>query len=362
MSDPTSPRGADLVARYAVGVLIGFGIVAALSLSTSEWVASSVLRTVLVWLLLAIAATAFAWAIARIGVPQTAQFGWILFGIGLAFGIYSILSGFQSGYTDESYSTPRYVGLLLAGHDPVLVPSRVHLQPVRDREPLVLEIRLPPPADVLADPGLNYKFFTVLTWGGTVWLLRRDAFAMITMAQPFVAVLAANGYNDFPVLLLLTLAFVGIAGRRSKWAEVLALGSKQFANVITVGYYAVHRDWKRVGVTIGITAAFLAPFLIWNFSATLCNAVEYNLAPGCLAHQASPRTQINYSLYILWIVAVFHRPLMERVHRFRHRHDPVATPPPGSEEPGPTPMEGHVRGPMAPDQVGNDSPLASRAR
>jgi hypothetical protein len=362
LKDPTSPRGADLIARYAVGVLIGFGIVAALSLSTSDWVASSVLRTVLVWLLLAIAATAFAWAIARIGVPQTAQFGWVLFGIGLAFGVYSILSGFQSGYTDESYSTPRYVGLLLAGHDPYSYPlvftynqygTLSHSYSRYVYLPLLMFWQI---------PGLNYKFFTVLTWGGTVWLLRRDAFAMITMAQPFVAVLAANGYNDFPVLLLLTLAFVGIAGSRSKWAEVLALGSKQFANVITVLYYAVHRDWKRVGVTIGITAAFLAPFLIWNFSATLCNAVEYNLAPGCLAHQASPRTQINYSLYILWIVAVFHRPLMERINRFRHRHDPVGTQPSGNERSGPAPTESRASDPTAPHQVGNDSPFASRAR
>jgi hypothetical protein len=330
------------IGRYAFGVLLGFGLVFVLFLSTGALVSGSAPLSYLVWVLLTIAAVGFAWMLPRIGVPQTAGFGWVLFAAALGFAVYSILTGYQNGYTDEPYTTPHYVSILLAGHNPYSYPLVLNYDQYGTPIHSVTRYVYFPLLMFWQVPGLNYKFFMVLCWTATIWLLRRDAFAMITMAQPLVAVLAASGYNDYPVLLLLTVAFVGLGSRKYRWAEILALGSKQFANVITVVYYAVRRDWRNVGVTVGVTAAFIVPFLIWDFFGTLCSAIIYSFAPSCPMSRGGPGIHTNYSLYVLWGVAVFHRPLMERYRRFRAPRSGTVSPgPAGDREPSvPEPHDG----------------------
>jgi len=117
-------------------------------------------------------------------------------------------------------------------------------------------------------------------------------------------VMAASGYNDFPVLLLLTVAFVGLWGRRQRWAQLLALGAKQFANAIVVVYYLVRRDWKNALVTIGVSAAFILPFVVWSGPTVLCPTVFANRLASCPSGGAA-QYLLNYALWPVWALAVF---------------------------------------------------------
>ena len=59
----------------------------------------------------------------RLGVPRRVSFVYFLLVIGIAFGVLSILTGWGNGLTDEPFTTPRFAGFLLSGHDPYVTSS-----------------------------------------------------------------------------------------------------------------------------------------------------------------------------------------------------------------------------------------------
>ena len=125
-----------------------------------------------------------------------------------------------------------------------------------------------------------------------------------------MGLLAAEGFNDFVPLFGLTLTFVTLSGWRSRLAEVVSLGLKQFANVVVALYFVWHGRWREVAVTVGITAAFLLPFALLDPGGVVCHALLLNPSPTCavsgsVAFVASGPTHLNYYLWPLWVLAVF---------------------------------------------------------
>src|SRR5271157_2171794 len=250
-------------------------------------------------------AVAFPVVVRRLGVPREARFVRFLLVAGIVFGVISILTGAGNGLTDEPYTTPRFVTLLWAHQDPYVVPlvfnyvqygQTIHSYSIYPYLPLLMFLQV---------PGLDYKWFALACWVGMVLLVRKKFDAGILLAQPYVAVMAASGYNDFPVLLLLTVAFVGAAGRRQRWAQLLALGAKQFANAIVLAYYLVRRDWKNVLVTIGVSAAFILPFVIWSGPTVLCPTVFANRLASCPSG-GTAQYLLNYAVWPVWVLAIFY--------------------------------------------------------
>jgi hypothetical protein len=241
----------------------------------------------------------------RLEVPRGPRFIEFLLIAGLVFGVISILTGAGNGLTDEPYTTPRFVTQLWAHQDPYVVPlvfnyvqygQTIHSYSIYPYLPLLMFLQI---------PGLDYKWFALACWVGMVLLVRKQFFPGVLLAQPYVATLAASGYNDFPVLLLLTLAFVGVAGRRQRWAQLLALGTKQFANAIVLIYYLVRRDWKNVLVTCGVSAAFILPFVVWSGPVVLCPTVFADRLSTCPSGGA-PNYLLNYGVWVVWVLAVFY--------------------------------------------------------
>jgi hypothetical protein len=254
-------------------------------------------------------AVAFPVVVRRLGVPREARFVRFLLVAGLIFGVISILTGAGNGLTDEPYTTPRFVTLLWAHQDPYVVPlvfnyvqygQTIHSYSIYPYLPLLMFLQV---------PGLDYKWFALGCWVGMVLLVRKRFDAGVLLAQPYVVVMAASGYNDFPVLLLLTLAFVGVEGRRQRWPQLLALGAKQFANAIVLVYYAVRRDWKNFLVTVGVSAAFILPFVVWSGPTVLCPAVLADRLSSCPAG-GEAQFLLNYALWPVWVLAVFYLPVL----------------------------------------------------
>jgi hypothetical protein len=248
----------------------------------------------------------------RLGVPRDARFVEFLLVAGVVFGVVSILTGAGNGLTDEPYTTPRFVTLLWAHQDPYVVPlvfnyvqygQTIHSYSIYPYLPLLMFLQI---------PGLDYKWLALACWVGMVLLVRKQFLPGVLLAQPYVATLAASGYNDFPVLLLLTIAFVGIAGRRQRWAQLIALGAKQFANAIVLVYYLVRRDWKNVLVTAGVSAAFILPFVVWSGPVVLCPTVFADRLPSCPSGGA-PTYLLNYAVWVVWVLAVFYLSFLRAV-------------------------------------------------
>lgn len=250
-------------------------------------------------------AIAFPVVVRRLGVPRRESFVRFLLVAGLVFGVVSILTSWGNGLTDEPFTTPRFVSMLWAHQDPYVVPLvfnyvqygvTIQSKSIYPYLPLLMFLQV---------PGLDYKWFALACWVGMVLLVRKKFDAGILLAQPYVAVMAASGYNDFPVLLLLTVAFVGAAGRRQRWAQLLALGAKQFANAIVLAYYLVRRDWKNVLVTIGVSAAFILPFVIWSGPTVLCPTVFANRLASCPSG-GTAQYLLNYAVWPVWVLAIFY--------------------------------------------------------
>ena len=244
-------------------------------------------------------------AVRQLRVQRTVHFIYFLLGAGVVFSVVSILTGAGNGLTDEPYTTPRYATLLLHGQDPYVVPlmfdyhqygQTIHSNSTYLYLPLLTFFQV---------PGLDYKWFAVGCWVLLVLLVRKNFDVGVMLAQPYFAIVAASGYNDLVVLVFLTLAFVGLEGRRQKWAELLALGLKQFANAVTFAYYIIQRDWKNTAITAVVSAAFIAPFLLWSGPSVLCPAVLADRLPSC-GTGGSPSYLLNYSVWVLWTVAVFY--------------------------------------------------------
>ncbi|HTT15971.1 MAG TPA: hypothetical protein VMH49_01235 [Thermoplasmata archaeon] len=257
---------------------------------------------------------AFPVMVRRLGVPRTSAFVLFLLVVGVAFAVVSIPTGWANGLTDEAFTTPQFAGFLLSGHDPYTTPM-VYAYVAYGRHfvstsyyvylPLLMFLQI---------PGVPYKWFGLASWVGLVLLVRRRFDVALVLAQPYVMLIGENGYNDVTVLLLLSVGFVGWAGRRQKWAEWLSLGCKQFANVFVLAYYAVRRDAKNFLLTAGITVAFVLPFVLWSGTAALCPTLVANRLPSC-PHTGGIQLLVNYPVWAVWVAAVFYGPALVLVRR-----------------------------------------------
>jgi len=263
-------------------------------------------------------AIAFPVVVRRLGVPRRDGFVRFLLAAGVVFGVVSVLTGWGNGLTDEPFTTPRFVSLLFSHQDPYVVPlvfnyvqygQTIHSYSIYPYLPLLMFFQV---------PGVDYKWFALACWAGMVLLVRRRFDAGVFLAQPYVAVMAASGYNDFPVLLLLTVAFVGVGGRPQRWAQLIALGAKQFANAIVLLYYLVRRDWKNVLVTLGVSVAFILPFVVWSGPTVLCPSVFADRLSSCPSGGAAEYL-LNYAVWPVWVLAIFYPALVREVRASAER-------------------------------------------
>ena len=299
-ADREASRGRHL--RYAAGWLAG--AVPVFVMITALWLAFPTFGSTGT-ITVGAFALAFPVVVRRLGVPRRASFIWFMLFAGLAFAVVSILTSWGNGLTDEPFTTPRFVTLIWAHQDPYVTPlnfyyvqygTRYYSHSIYPYLPLLMFLQI---------PFLSYKWFALACWAGMVLLVRNRFDAGVLVAQPYFAVMAASGYNDFPVLLLLTVGFVGFAGRRQRWAELLSLGAKQFANAIVILYYLVRRDWKNVLVTLGVSAAFILPFVVWSGPLALCSSVFANRLAAC-PNGGSAQYLLNYSVWPAWALAIFY--------------------------------------------------------
>lgn len=275
-------------------------------------------------------------------LPRLPSFALMLAVASVAIALISVGTGWGNGLTDEPYVMPYFLPRTLGlGLNPYSTPVTItynqygtifQLGPVTYIYLPVLLFFQP-----FVEGGTGYKVFCIVTWAAAVYLVRKDAFAVVAIGQPYMGLLAASGFNDFPVLFLLTLAFVGVAGKRQKWAEYLALGAKQFANVLVVIYYAIKRDWRNLGIALAVSLAWVLPFLVWDPGAFLCNAVTFSPS-GCSGTNAGTVLfHLNYWAWPVWSLAIFFVPLRAYYRRYlgrdRKRPSPAAPPPPRGANP-----------------------------
>lgn len=318
-AEPTvgsEPGRGDRLGRYAAGWLVA--ALPAFALITLLWLHAG--RTdAFGHLALGAFALAFPVMVRRLRIPRGTGFVDFLLAVGFAFAIISILTGWANGLTDEPFTTPRFTSFVLAGHDPYttqMVFDYTQYGKVLPSQSYYLYLPL---LMFLQVPGLDYKWLSLACWALTVLLLRRRFDAAVLMAQPYAMLVAASGYNDPVVLLLLTAGFAGVGGRRQKWAEYLSLGCKQFANAFVIVYYAVQRDWRNLLGTAVVSAAFLAPFYVWGGPAIICPAVFADRLPGC-THGFGAGILLNYPLWALWLVALFFTAAWSRIRAWLDRH------------------------------------------
>jgi putative flippase GtrA len=304
------PRGTSVLrysAAWLSGALPAFAVIAALWLFPNDFAGIGEIS-------LGAFALMFPVAVRQLKVPRRIGFVYFLLGAGVVFSVGSILTGAANGLTNEAFTTPRYVGLLFAHHDPYVVPlvfqyvqygQTLNSQSLYLWGPLLMFFQL---------PGLDYKWFALGCWVVMVLLVRKRFDVAVMLAQPYVAIIAANGYNDLVVLVFMTLAFVGYEGRRQKWAEWLSLGMKQFANLFVLAYHLLRRDWRNALGTLVVTGAFVIPFVLWSGTSVLCPAVLGGWFPSC--HDGvGTGYQLNYSLWVVWGVAVFYAPFVDAFRR-----------------------------------------------
>jgi hypothetical protein len=243
----------------------------------------------------------------RFGLHREAWFLATWVGIALALAVASALTGYLNGVTDEPYGTPAFVHLL-----PNLYGGGLHLSYDQYGTPSALDsayIYLPL-LTFIQVPGLDYRWLMIGAWLAILYLVRTERATFVLFAGPAVGLLAAEGFNDFVPLLGVTLTLVTLSGWRSRVAEVVSLGLKQFANVIVVLYYAWHRRWSEVALAGGITAAILLPFAVLSPSGVVCHALLLNPSPTCAsgggaAFVAGGPGHLNYYLWPLYGLAVF---------------------------------------------------------
>ncbi len=235
-------------------------------------------------------------------------------GIGCgAFAVFSILTGFGNLLTDEPWTTPRFVGLALSGQDLYTTQltfwhDRMGVQVYSASYYVYL-----PLLTFVQVPYLDYRWFSLALWGAVVYLLRNRYYGAIAMACPYPALMAANGFNDFVPLILLTFALVLPQGWPRRVAEILALGVKQFANVLLFGYYLAKKDYLAALRTVVVTLVILLPFLLWDWKAVVCATVLYH-PPSCSGPAMETVwwafIRINYGIYVVWVAAMFHQQLL----------------------------------------------------
>ncbi len=284
-------------------MIVSFGFFS-LALTLATFLLSTPLSGTLVLLtVLGTFAVAYRWDLHR-----DSGFLAIWVGISLGIGLFSVVSGVGNGLTDEPYFMPAFVQLW-----PNLYGSSLHLtytqmgSGVHFSSSYYVYLPLLSLAWV---PGLDYRWLCLGAWLATTYAVRKIGVSVMILGSPWIALLAANGFNDYIPILVLTLTFVTLQGWNSKVAEIVALGLKQFANVIVVFYHAWNRQWRDALVALVVTAAFLAPFALLSPGGVWCHAILVQSRPcqgfatGFYSGGAI-LSHINYVLYPLWVVAIF---------------------------------------------------------
>jgi hypothetical protein len=231
--------------------------------------------------------------------------------LGIALAVLSATTGFLNGLSDEPYATPAFARAGLALYtQPV---SFDYTQFGRMHHEFTYYVYFPL-LTYLQVPGLDYRWVSIAAWVGGVLWVRRDRYAASALAMPWVGLLAANGQNDFVPLLALTLALAAPRWRGAPVLELLALGLKQFANVIVIAYHLLRREWRGALLAALVSVLFLSPYLFVNAGAVYCRVLFANPSGGCTPASASfLLLKRNYWLYPTWVWAVFHRPLRTRM-------------------------------------------------
>jgi hypothetical protein len=227
--------------------------------------------------------------------------------LSLTVAVVSLLTGWHNGLTDEPFVTPAFAQLW-----PNLYGSPISIAYDQYGTRYVLSnlYNVYLPGLAFAEiPGISYKWTAVGAWAGTIYLLRRRGDSVVLWGGAWVALLAANGFNDFVPFLALTLTFVTLVGTPSKLAEVVSLGLKQFANLVVVAVHLYHRRWRDALLAVVITAAILAPFAYLSPSGVECHVLL--IQPGACSRGAGSALgtgfvdHINYLLWPLFVIAIF---------------------------------------------------------
>ena len=297
-----------------------------------------------IWGLATLASVAFVPAVRRSGADWRSELR-LLFVVSSVIGGVSIATGIGNNATDEPFTMGGYLGSLLAGNDPyttaVTVSYTAHTLNLWSESvsapyhyvylPLLLFFQVP------GTGATGYKAMCLACWAGVVYLVRRDRIAALCMVSPIVALVAANGFTDLPVLLLITLSLRGTSGLSARAAEYATYAMKQFANAFWLVYYIVRRDALRAGMVVVLTLVFAAPFIVWHPTGIWCEALTFSLSPGCASAPNSSRqvsdlySHWNYYLWVLWVYALFHGEIHRLVGRAWGRiHAPPRQHGPGS--------------------------------
>jgi len=272
-----------------------------------------------IWGAATLASVALVPAVRRSGVGWQRELR-VLFVASGVIGVVSVVTGIGNNATDEPFTMNAYLGVLLSGRDPyttmVTVSYSAHTLNLWSESvtapfhyvylPLLLFFQVP------GTGAVGYKAVCLACWAGMVYLVRRDEFAAICLVSPVAALVAANGFTDLPVLLLITLSLRGTVGVSSRAAEYATYAMKQFANAFWLVYYILHRDALRAALVVVLTLVFAAPFLVWHPAGIWCEALTFSAGPGCASAPNSSRqlsdlySHWNYYLWILWVYALFH--------------------------------------------------------
>jgi hypothetical protein len=312
----------EIVAALLVGVAGGISIPLYFTHGDVTWAFA------VIWGVATLASVALVPAVRRSGAPWTKELR-ILFVASAVIGVVSVVTGIGNNATDEPFTMAAYLGTLLKGNDPYTtavpvsytartlnlwstsVSSPFHYVYL----PLLLFFQVP------GTGAVGYKAMCLACWAGIVYLVRRDEFAALCLVSPVVALVAANGFTDLPVLLLMTFALRGSSGTPGKAAEYATYAMKQFANAFWLVYYIVRRDAVRATLVVVLTLVFAAPFIVWHPTGIWCEALTFSLSPGCASAANSSRqvsdlySHWNYYLWILWVYALYR----SEIHRLLGR-------------------------------------------
>lgn len=302
-----------------------------------------------IWGLATLSSVSLFFAVRRSGEDWQKELRTI-FLIGLALGVVSVFTGIGNNATDEPYAIGGYqfyaiggyLGELLHGQDPyttyLVISYQVHTLNFWSAQvtsasyytylPLLLFVQVP------GTGAVGYELMCLGCWAGIVYVMRHDEFASLALASPVVALVAANGFNDLPVLFLMTLSLRGWTGPKAKVVEYVTYGMKQFANVFWVVYYLLKRDVVQCLLVIVITIAIALPFLLWDPLGIGCQALTFSIGPWCAGQPNSARqisdlySHWNYYLWILWVYVLFRGWIHQTWHRYFGRARPAPAEPP----------------------------------
>lgn len=257
---------------------------------------------------------------ARYAERNLAKFARGLFWLSLGIALFGIATGLGGVATDEGRATPAYGQMMVSGVNPywtqltlnynVNVLFGLYSYPVTSVTydtylPLISFVQVP------GTGVLGYDLLCVAAWAGMVYIVRKDDFAAITLASPVVALLAANGFNDLPLLFFMTLSLRGWSGPKAKVVEYATYAMKQFANGFWLVYYIARRDWLQAVLVIPITLLLVSPFLVWEPTGIYCNALSFGWGGSTCAMFGTSRglndlwDHWNYYVWPVWIYALF---------------------------------------------------------